>query len=188
MALRVRNLSMATVVNTYARAFADVVMDKHLDPARTLAEVQQVAALIGESKELRDVWENPSIPAEQKRAVLDAIVQRASLSRPVRNFIAVLIDKGRIRFLTEMAAQLAKELNQRLGFAEAEVTTARELSANERTALEADLSRVTGKRIRARYEQDRSILGGAIARVGSTVYDGSVKGQLEKIRQQLVSS
>lgn len=178
---------MASVVNIYARAFADVVIAKHLDPARTLAETQQIAALVRDNKVLREVWDNPSIPAEQKRGVLDGIVQRAGMLRPVRNFIAVLIDKGRIRLLSEIVAQFAHELNQRLGFAEAEVITARELSANERTALETDLSRVTGKKIRARYEQDRSILGGAIARVGSTVYDGSVKGQLERIRQQLVS-
>lgn len=178
---------MASVVNTYARAFADVVMANRLDSARTLAETQQISSLVRDSKELREVWENPSIPSEQKRAVLDAIVQRGGMSRPVRNFIAVLIDKGRIRWLSEIAARFAQELNQRLGLAEAEVITARELAASERTALEADLARVTGKRIRARYEQDRSILGGAIARVGSTVYDGSVKGQLERIRQQLVS-
>jgi F-type H+-transporting ATPase subunit delta len=75
-----------------------------------------------------------------------------------------------------------------LGFAEAEIITTRELSADERSALEADLGKVTGKKIRARYDQDRSILGGAIARVGSTVYDGSLKGQLEKIRHQLTTS
>jgi F-type H+-transporting ATPase subunit delta len=179
---------MATVVNTYARAFADVVMDARLDAARTLSEAQQIASLVRDNKNLRDVWENPSIPAEQKRAVLDGIVQRAGMLRPVRNFVAVLIDKGRIRLISEIVAQFAQELNQRLGFADAEVVSARELGAGERTALEADLARVTGKRIRARYQQDGSILGGAIARVGSTVYDGSVKGQLERIRRQLVSS
>jgi F-type H+-transporting ATPase subunit delta len=178
---------MATVVITYARAFADVVMANRLDAARTLAETQQLAALARESKPLREVWDNPSIPAEQKRAVLDAIVQRAGLSRPVRNFVAVLIDKGRTRFLDEIVAQFAQELNQRLGFAEAEITTARPLSSEETHTLESELARATGKRIRARYEQDRSILGGAIARVGSTVYDGSVKGQLERIRQQLIA-
>jgi F-type H+-transporting ATPase subunit delta len=176
---------MATVINTYAGAFADVVMSSRLDPARTLAETQQIAELVRQSRELREVWENPSIPAGEKRGVLDAIVQRAGISRPVRNFVAVVIDKGRVRVLEDIVAQFAQELNQRLGFAEAEVTTARELGANERTGLEADLARVTGKRIRARYEQDRSILGGAIARVGSTVYDGSVKGQLARIRQLL---
>jgi len=179
---------MATVVNTYARAFADVVIASHLDPTRTLAETQQIVSLVRESKDLREVWDNPSIPAEQKRAVLDGIVQRAGLSRPVRNFIAVVIDKGRIRVLAEIVAQFAQELNEQLGFAEAQVISARELGANERAELEADLSRVTGKRVRAHYEQDRSILGGAIARVGSTVYDGSVKGQLERIRQLLAVS
>jgi len=179
---------MATVVNTYARAFAEVVMDMHLDPARTLAEAGQLSALVQENKELREAWENPSIPADQKRAVLDGIVQRSGMLRPVRNFAAVLIDKGRIRLISEIVEQFAQELNQRLGFADAEVITARELPPGERAELEADLARVTGKRIRARYEQDRSILGGAIARVGSTVYDGSVKGQLEKIRQLLAVS
>jgi F-type H+-transporting ATPase subunit delta len=179
---------MATVVNTYAHAFADVVMDARLDAARTLSETQQIASLVRDNKSLRDVWENPSIPAEQKRAVLDGIVQRLGISRPVRNFVAVLIDKGRIRLISEIVAQFAQELNQRLGFADAEVVSARELGANERTALEEDLARVTGKRIRARYQQDGSILGGAIARVGSTVYDGSVKGQLERIRRQLVNT
>jgi F-type H+-transporting ATPase subunit delta len=177
---------MASVVNTYARAFADVVVDRRLDPAKTLAEAQQISTLVRESGELREVWVAPSISAEQKRAVLDAVVKRAGISQMVRNFIAVLIDKGRVTFLQEIVAEFAHELNLRLGFAEAEITTTRELSANERSALEADLAKVTGKRIRARYDQDRSILGGAIARVGSTVYDGSVRGQLEKIREQLV--
>lgn len=179
---------MASVVNTYARAFADAVMNKRLDPAQTLDEARQIAALLRQSKELREVWITPSIPAEQKRAVLDAVVKRAGISQMVRNFVAVLIDKRRIKFLDEIVTEFAHELNHRLGFAEAEITTTRELGADERSALEADLAKVTGKKIRARYDQDKGILGGAIARVGSTVYDGSVKGQLEKIREQLTAS
>jgi F-type H+-transporting ATPase subunit delta len=179
---------MATVVNTYARALADVVVASRLDAVRTLAEAQQVAALADQSRELREVWDNPSIAAEQKRAVLDAIVQRAGVSRPVRNFVAVLIDKRRTRFLSEIVKQFAHYLNERLGIAEADVMSARELTAQERSELEADLSRVTGKTIRANYEQNPALLGGAIARVGSTVYDGSVKGQLERIRQQLAGN
>ena len=179
---------MATVTSIYARAFADVVMSKRLDPAATLAEAQQIASFARENKGLREVWETPAIPSEQKRAVLDAIVKRAGLSQTVRNFVAVLIDHRRTRFLSEIVAQFAQELNQRLGFAEAEITTARELGKDERSGLEGDLARVTGKKIMARYSQDRQILGGAIARVGSTVYDGSVKGQLERIRQLLTIS
>jgi F-type H+-transporting ATPase subunit delta len=178
---------MATVTNTYARAFADVVMSMRLDAAVTLAEAQQMAAIAHDNKGLREVWDAPSISADKKRAVLDSIVQRAAISRPVRNFVAVLIDHRRTRFIGEIVAQFAQELNQRLGFAEAEITTSRELSPAERTSIEADLAQVTSKKIRARYTQDAAILGGAIARVGSTVYDGSVKGQLEKIRQQLMN-
>lgn len=179
---------MATVTNTYARAFADVVMSMRLDAAATLAEAQQVAGFALENKGLREVWDAPAISAEQKRGVLDSIVKRAGISRPVRNFVAVLIDHRRTRFIGEIVTQFAQELNQRLGFAEAEVTTARELSAGERAKLEGDLTKLTSKKIRAVYIEDATILGGAIARVGSTVYDGSVKGQLEKMRQVLASS
>jgi F-type H+-transporting ATPase subunit delta len=179
---------MATVTSTYARAFADVVMSRRLDSSATLAEAQQIATLVRESKALREVWETPAIPAPQKRAVLDAIVKRAGISTPVRNFFAVIIDKGRTRLLDKIVAQFAQEMNQRLGLADAAITTVRELTADECSRLEQDLARVTGKRIRARYAQDGNILGGAIARVGSTVYDGSVKGQLERIRQQLMSN
>jgi F-type H+-transporting ATPase subunit delta len=179
---------MATVINTYARAFADVVMSNRLDAARTLTEAQQIAGLFRDNKSLREVWQAPSISPEQKRAVLDAIVQRAGISRPVRNLVTVLIDKRRTKFLSEVVEQFAQELNRRLGFAEAEVTTARDLDIDERSELERDLARVTGKKIRARYSQDKEILGGAIARVGSTVYDGSVKGQLERMRLLLTVS
>src|SRR5258708_2081949 len=179
---------MATVTNTYARAFADVVLSMHLDPTVTLAEAQQMAALARENKGLREVWDAPAISADQKRAVLDQIVRRAGISRPVRNFVAVLIDHRRTRFLSEIVVQFAQELNQRLGFAEASITTARDLTADERSELERDLATVTGKKIRARYAQDRTILGGANARVGSTGYDGSVKGQVERLRQLLAVS
>jgi F-type H+-transporting ATPase subunit delta len=178
---------MATVTNTYARAFADVVMSMRLDAAVTLAEAQQMAVMARENDNLREVWDAPSISAEKKRAVLDSIVKRAGISRPVRNFVAVLIDHRRTRFLSEIVAQFEQELNQRLGFAEADITTSRELSPAERTSIETDLAQVTSKKIRARYTKDAAILGGAIARVGSTVYDGSVKGQLERIRTALSS-
>jgi F-type H+-transporting ATPase subunit delta len=179
---------MASVPSTYARAFADVVMAEHLDPARTLSEARQMAALVNDHHPLREVWQAPSVPAEQKRAVLDAIAQRAGISRQLRNFLAVIIDKGRISFLGEIVRQFGQELNQRLGFAEAEITTTRELTKEERIELERDLARATGKKIKAHYAQNPALLGGAIARVGSTVYDGSVKGRLERIRRQLAST
>jgi F-type H+-transporting ATPase subunit delta len=141
--------------------------------------------LVASSKELRQVWEAPSIPADQKRKLLDAIVAREKISVEVRNFLAVLIDKGRIQFLDAIVKQFEQDLNQRLGFAVAEITSARDLSEQERRALESEVEKLTGKKVRANYAQDPSILGGAVVRIGSTIYNGSVKGQLEKIREQL---
>lgn len=179
---------MATIASTYARAFADVVLAQRLDPARTLEEAESLATLVREHRALREVWHAPSIAAEEKRALLDKIVARAGISRVTRNFVAVLIDKRRTSFLDEIVRQFRQEINQRLGFAEAEITTARSLSEEERGRVERGLARLIGKRIRARYGENRALLGGAIARVGSTVYDGSVKGQLERLRQQLTSA
>jgi F-type H+-transporting ATPase subunit delta len=179
---------MASVSSTYARAFADVVMANRLDPAKTLAETEQIASLVRENKGLRDVWENPSIPAEQKRAVLDGIVNRTGISQPVRNFVAVVMDKGRMKFLSKIVERFREDLNHYLGIADAEITTARDLTTEERSELERNLGRATGKTIRAQYEEDRALLGGVVARVGSTVFDGSVRGQLERIRRQLVSA
>lgn len=178
---------MASVTSTYARAFADVVFDQHLDPAKTLQEAQSVAQLAASSLELREVWEAPSIPAEQKRALLDAIVARAGFSRTVRNFVAVLIDHRRIKFLDAIVKEFEQELNRRMGFVEAQIISARELGQAERSALEAQAAKLTGHKVRASYSQDVSILGGAIVKVGSTIYDGSVKGQLERIREAISS-
>jgi F-type H+-transporting ATPase subunit delta len=179
---------MASVVGTYARAFADVVMTakNQLDSARALQELHSLDALLKESDQLRRVLENPSIPGDRKRAVLDAITQRIGTTRQVRNFIAVLTDHRRLPLFSEILKQLQQELNDRQGFAEARVSTARQLSDPEKQALEAEIAKLTGKKVRAKYDQDASLLGGAVVQVGSTIYDGSVKGQLEKIRGQLV--
>jgi F-type H+-transporting ATPase subunit delta len=178
---------MATVTSTYARALADVVFDKHLDPGNTLKEAQSLADLVSNSQQLREVWEAPSIPADQKRALLDAIVAREGISRPVRNFMAVLMDHRRIKFLDPIVKEFGQELNRRLGFTEAEIVSARGLGQPERSAIEAQVEKLTGHKVRARYSEDSSILGGAIVRVGSTIYDGSVKGQLERIREAISS-
>jgi F-type H+-transporting ATPase subunit delta len=176
---------MSVVTSRYARAFVDVVIDGHLDANRVLQELDAVSAIARESEQLRKVWESPAIPAEQKRRLLDAIVAKQGISRPVRNFIAVLIDHRRIIMLDQVLKDFQHELDNRLGFAEAEISSARELSDSERRALEGQVEKLTGKKVRARYSRDASLLGGAVVRLGSTIYDGSVAGQLERIREQL---
>jgi F-type H+-transporting ATPase subunit delta len=176
---------MASVASMYARAFADVVLGAHLDADRSIAELRTIASLLKESVDLRRVWENPAIPAEQKRRVLDVIAQQGAISKQVRNLVAVLIDHRRVHFLEPVIVQLEKELDARMGFAEAQITSSRALGDAEKREFQAQVAKLTGKKVRARYGQDPSLLGGAVVRVGSTIYDGSVKGQLERIRAEI---
>jgi F-type H+-transporting ATPase subunit delta len=178
---------MASVASTYARAFADVILDTHLDADRSIAELRAIASLLAESSDLRRVWENPAIPAEQKRRVLDVIAERDGVSKQTRNLIAVLIDHRRIHFLEPIIRQLEKDLDARLGFAEAQITSARLLGDAEKQEFETQVGKLTGKKVRAHYEEDQALLGGAIVRVGSTIYDGSVKGQLERMKEAISS-
>ncbi len=179
---------MASVASTYARAFADVVLGASLDVNRAITELRAISSLLSQSSELRRVWENPAIPAEQKRRVLDVIAGRDSISKQARNLIAVLIDHRRVHFLEPLIKQLEKELDARLGFAEAEITSVHELGDSEKREFEAQVEKLTGKKVRAHYGQDASLLGGAVVRVGSTIYDGSVKGQLERMKEAISSN
>ncbi|HUK86845.1 MAG TPA: ATP synthase F1 subunit delta [Terriglobales bacterium] len=176
---------MAAVNSRYARAFAEVVLEQKLDPGTTVEQVRMLAELFAASSELRAVWENPAVPAGQKQAVLDAIGKRAGVSRQVRNFVAVLIDRGRIPALPQIARQFEAELDQALGFVEAEVSSARDLGDEEKRTLEAQIARVTGRKVRAHYRRDAGLLGGAVVKVGSTIYDGSVRGQLRRLKETL---
>ena len=178
---------MASVPSTYARAFADVGFSAHLDAARAVGGLRQIAALFEQSADLRRVWENPAVPAEQKRKLLDAIVQRDGIDRPVRNLIAVLIDHRRLNFLARIVEQFEKELDRRMGLADAQISSARELGDAEKHTSEVEIAKLTGKRVRAQYGLDPSLLGGAVVRIGSTIYDGSVKGQLERMKEAISS-
>jgi len=178
---------MASVASTYARAFADVVLSEKLDAPRAIDGLRRIEGLLAESLELRRVWENPAVPAEQKHNLLDAIVRRDGIEKPVRNLVAVLINHRRTAFLPRIIQQLEKELDERLGFAEAEVHSVRDLTDAEKRALEAQIVTLTGKKVRSHFRQDASLLGGVVVRIGSTIYDGSVKGQLERIKEAISS-
>jgi F-type H+-transporting ATPase subunit delta len=159
-----------------------------LDPGKTLQDLHSLCDLVAANEELRRVWENPALPPEQKRGLLDAIVQRSGISQPVRNFVAVVMDHGRMPLLPHIVKQFESEMLARLNLAEAEITSARDLSDQEKRTLESQIERMTGKRVRARYGRDPGLLGGAVIKIGSTIYDGSVLGQLNKIREQLAGA
>ena len=179
---------MAAVASRYARAMVDVVLDDKIDPTIAIQQVNDMATAVAESNQLRKVWESPAVPAEQKRALLDAIVARAGTIRPIRNFFAILIDHGRIPMVAQIARQFETELNTQLGFVEADVTSSRQLSDVEKRDLEAQVASITGKKVRAKYDTNPELLGGALVRVGSTIYDGSIRGQLQRLKEQLASS
>jgi F-type H+-transporting ATPase subunit delta len=178
---------MAAIASRYARALADVVLERKLDPESAVQQVNDMVAAVDQYDQLRLVWESPAVPAEQKRKLLDAIVGRTGTLPPIRNFFAVLIDHRRIPMLAQVAGQFETELDNQLGFVEADITSSRQLSPEARQGLESQVARMTGKKVRARYDTDPELLGGAVVRVGSTIYDGSVRGQLQKLREQLSS-
>jgi len=179
---------MAAIASRYARALVDVIVERKIEAATASQQVRDMVATIEQSSELRMVWESPAVPAEQKRGLLDALARQAGLLRPIRNFFAVLIDHGRIPMVEQIARQFETELNAEMGFVEADISSSRSLSADEKQALESQVERLTGKKVRAKYVTNAELLGGAIVRVGSTIYDGSVRGQLQKLREQLASS
>ncbi|HZS29189.1 MAG TPA: ATP synthase F1 subunit delta [Candidatus Angelobacter sp.] len=179
---------MAAVLARYARAFADVVVEQKLNPDKTTEELSQFADLIQSSHELRNVLQNPAVAHTQKLALLDAIIQRISGTKMLRNFLAVLIDHHRIGSANEIVKEFKEEMDRRMGIAEARVSSARELTAVEKKSLERQLTEITGKLVRATYTEDAALLGGVTVRMGSTIYDGSVQGRLERMRREIASS
>lgn len=178
---------MAAIAARYARAFAEVAAERKLDPEKTVQELDELGALFAQSQELHSVFLNPAVPHEDKLKLLDAIVKKIGGDKMLRNFLAVLVDQRRIGLMAEIAREFRDQFDERVGIADAQVSSARELSASEKKTLEAQLAGVTGKKIRARYAEDPALLGGVVVRIGSTIYDGSVRGRLQKLKEQITA-
>ena len=178
---------MASFSGIYARALADVVVDRRMEPNRIASELESVEAMLAESAELRTIWDSPSVSSEQKLKLLDALAGRVALSREIRNFVAVLISNRRIHAFHEIAKQAVEHINERLGIANAEIVSVRELGAEEKHKLESQVAKVTGKKLRVRYSLDQKLVAGVVVKVGSMIYDGSVHGQLQRMKEQLIA-
>jgi F-type H+-transporting ATPase subunit delta len=178
---------MAAFASRYARAFADVVASAHLDAAAIDRQLNDFLATWDGSKELRDVFENPAIPAPQKVAILDSMNKKLGLGRELRNLIAVLINNDRIAHIHEIADAYRAEMQARLGIRQAEIVTARELNDAEQRSLIEGAAKLAGTEVQATFRLDKNILGGTVVRIGSTVYDGSIRGRLERLREALTS-
>ncbi len=179
---------MSVFAARYARALADVVLDAKLNTAEVEQQLEDFAATFAGSKDLRELLLNPSLSAQKRVAILDKINGRLGCGPQVRNFVAVLIAHERLGALDEILEEYRQEMNRRLSISDAEVVTARPLEDQERARLEGQVSALAGNTVNATFREDKSLIGGAIVRIGSTIYDGSVRGRLERLKERLVSS
>ena len=179
---------MAAYASRYARAFAQVAASSKLDLAAARQHLSDFAATLTGSRELREVLTDPSIALEQKLKVLDAIAQRLGMAQPVRNFVAVIIDHQRLSELNDILVEYDAVADLNAGTTEVEVISARGLDDAEREALIAKAGELAGGHIHASFREDASLLGGAVLKIGSTIYDGSLKAQLAGMKQRLVEA
>ncbi len=175
------------VANRYANALADVVTapGSALTPSAAVTELHSFATLLRSSEELHNALVTPAVPNSRKRAVINRLGDLLKLSKITRNFLFVLIDKRRIPILGEIVESFDLVVDARLGFARAHVTSAAPMNDQQRSGVTAELEKLTGKRLRSRFDVDESLIGGLVARIGSTVYDGSVRGQLQTLEHRL---
>ena len=179
---------MSVIALRYANALSLVAGSSKLDVKAAQQQLDDFAGTLSGSRELREVLMNPSIATEQKLKVLDAIAGRIGMFPQVRNFVAVIMDHRRLPELNEIVAEYAVVSDQQSGLAEAEITTAHPLNAEDRVELEAQVSKLAGGRVQATYREDATLLGGAVVRIGSTVYDGSIRAQLMQLKEKLVNA
>ncbi len=180
-------MTLSSVVKRYADALADVVTQpgSALSAQDAVAELRAFNATMQDSKGLREALATPAVPNSRKKAVVERVGKALGISRITRNFLFVLVDHRRMELLDEVVQSLEISVDERLGFARADVSAPRELNDARRASLNARLERLTGKRIRMKIAVDQSLIGGVVARIGSTVYDGSVRGQLESLERRL---
>jgi F-type H+-transporting ATPase subunit delta len=178
---------MAAFVARYARAFADVVTAEKLDTAAINRQMDDFLATWEASAELRELFVNPAVAVPQKIAVLDKMNLKLKLQKELRNLLAVLIKNDRIGDVKEVAEAYRVEMQERRGIRLVEIVTARELGEKDRVSLIDGVSKLAGAQIQASFTLDASIFGGTVVRIGSTVYDGSVRGRLERLKEALVA-
>jgi len=170
----------------YANAVADIALAQGAsEPAAK--QLESFAAAYEESAELRTFLASPAVSVEAKHEVLEKISNRLGASKIIRNFLFVIADHRRTQLIPEIVATFQQVLRQRQGMAEAEISSAVELTSAQKKELAATLARVTGKKIEPKYSLDPALLGGAVVRIGDTIYDGSLRSRLNEMRARLAS-
>jgi F-type H+-transporting ATPase subunit delta len=178
---------LSALSTRYANALVDVVTGpgSGVDPVQVLTQLRAVHELIAGSASLKGALLSPAVSPSRKRAVMGKLMAPMGVHNKVRNFVFVVIDHRRVGDLAAIIEGFETLADERLGFVRAAVSSARELEADQKAALEAQVARLAGRQARVKYSIDPALIAGVVAHVGSTVYDGSVRGQLEKLKMRL---
>ena len=178
---------LSVVASRYARALVDVVAapGSGIEPALALEQLRSVVKLIKESQILQTALESPAVAPSRKRAVMRRLLEPAGIHEKVRNFVYVVTDHRRVHEFASIVEAFETLLDQRLGLVAAEIQSAHSLTDAQRAGLEIQVSRLCGKKAKLKFSTDPALIAGVVARVGSTVYDGSVRGQLQRLRTRL---
>lgn len=168
----------------YANAFADIAIGQGA-PQTAVKQLAEFGAAFAESAELRNFLSSPAVDIKAKHGVIEKIIGHQGAAKIIRNFLFVIVDHRRAHMLPEIIAAVESVVRQRQGFAEAEVTSAVELTSVQKSDVAKTLGRLTGKKIEPKYSLDPALLGGAVARVGDTIYDGSLRSRLTEMRARL---
>ncbi|HZH90730.1 MAG TPA: ATP synthase F1 subunit delta [Pyrinomonadaceae bacterium] len=175
---------MQTMARRYAAALADVVIAQ--GEAREVQEELNIwAQMMEDNSGLLEVFRNPTIPYEQKRNLLNTLIARTRVRPTTANFLQVLLQNHRLSELKEINERFALQLDERSGVVSAQVTTARVVPEATKETLRAQIGTLTGKKVRLQFAVDEELIGGIVTRIGSTVYDGSVRTQLQQIKQKM---
>ncbi|HQR36417.1 MAG TPA: ATP synthase F1 subunit delta [Blastocatellia bacterium] len=180
-------MSVTTIANRYARALADVISERG-EMNEVVVELNGFAGLMNGHAQLRDVFASPVISTERKRGVLGELLSKMQLRQTSSNFLRVLLENSRLHDLDQILKTLSRELDARTNIVSAEITTAREISQQEETMLADKLKAATGKQVRLQFRTDPAIIGGVVTRIGSLVYDGSIKTQLAQMKKRLLNA
>jgi len=180
-------MSNETVSRRYATALADVVI-KSGEVENVKSELKTWEQMLAEHSGLDDAFRNPAIAHMNKEKVLESLIERSKPSTTTSNFLRVLLRNGRLTDLTSINDRFATVLEERSGSVVANVLSARELNDSQRNELKTNLERLTGKQIKFDFNIDPNLIGGVVTRIGSTIYDSSVKTQLENLKEELIGS
>jgi F-type H+-transporting ATPase subunit delta len=170
----------------YANALADIALAQGAAEP-TARQLNDFGTSYAQSAELRTFLASPAVTIEAKHAVIEKIIARLGASRILRNFLFVIADSHRTQLIPEIIASFQQVLRQRQGIAEAEISSAVELSAAQKTEFAKTLARLTGKKIETKYSLDPALLGGAVVRIGDTIFDGSLRHRLNEMRARLAA-